>query len=176
MKKTLVLLVCGLLASPVSAWEIKKTTDAMTDEVSRTVFVVSNDGSRFTLIRKSDNSVWGYLKLSGMNQFMINERLMLRIDKNEPVKFNEDLEKLTAEIGMKEEMWEWNPSLIGFRLWHGNLDEGCGLIQKLYDGEKMVIRYHPNQSTVRTISFTLTGNKKAISDALGFDVSTCPAG
>jgi len=173
MKKTLVLLVCGFLASPVSAWEIEKTTDAMTDEVSRTVFVDSNDGSRFTLIRKSDNSVWGYLKLSGMNQFMINERLLLRVDKSEPVKFNEDFEKLTVELGMKVESWEWNPNLIGFRLWHGKLDEGCGLVQKLYDGEKMVIRYHPNQSTIKDVHFDISKNKSVITDSLEINMDNC---
>ncbi len=173
MKKTIMLLVCVLFAFPVSAWELKETVDAMTDKISRTVFVKSNDGSRFTLARKSNKKVWGYLELNGMNQFMINERLMLRVDKNDPRKFNEDMEKMNREFGLDWESWEWNPSLIGFLVWHGLPNEGCGLVQQLYDGTKMVIRYHPNQSTIKDIHFDISKNKLAIPVALGFEMDNC---
>lgn len=156
-------------------WEIRTTTDSMTDQVSREAFVTSPGGDKFTIIRRSDGSVWGYIKLAGINQFSVNDRLMLRVDKNRPVEFNEDFEKLTKKLGRPIEAWEWNPSLIGFLMWHGKIDEGCGLVKQLFEGATMVVRYHPNQSTIRDITFPLTGNKKAISDAVGVDVSTCPA-
>ncbi len=155
-------------------WVSVTRTDAMTDEETTETFVESTTGDKFSLLRRSDESVWGYLQLASPNQFSVGEQLMARIDKNEPREFNDKLEKLTADLGMKVESWEWNPSLIGFRLWHGKKDEGCGYVRQLYDGKRLVIRYHPNQSTTRDIVFELDGNQKAISKAVGFDVSHCP--
>ena len=176
MRRIIIILVVILFSSSASAWELKKSVDAMTDKVSHTVFVVSNDGSRFTLIRKSDNSVWGYIELVGMNQFMVNERLLLRVDTNPPKEQNNDFNKMMASLGLSDsapKMWEWNPNLIGFRIWHGKIDEGCGYIQELFEGKKLVIRYHPNQSTTKDVYFDISKNKAAIPTALGIDMDQC---
>ncbi len=176
MKK---LITLGLLAISSTAfagnWELRTSTDAMTDTVASQAVVDAPSGEKFTVMRRSDGSVWGYVQLSGVNQFGINDNLMVRVDKNKPFEFNDKLEKLTRQLGKPIESWEWNPSLIGFRMWHGKVDEGCGIVQQLFHGQQIVVRYHPNQSTFRDITFPLTGNQKAISDALGFDINTCPA-
>ena len=173
------LLALALIALPGLAfagnWELKTTTDAMTDQTSSQAEVKSADGDTFTVMRRSDGSVWGYVRLAGMNQFGINENLMVRIDTNKPFEFNDKLEKLTRQLGKPIESWEWNPSLIGFRMWHGKPDEGCGIVQQLYNGHQIIVRYHPNQSTYRDITFPLTGNATAITDALGFSISACKA-
>jgi hypothetical protein len=170
------ILALSFISPPVFAsnWEIKFTSDAMTDKESTEAFIISNTGERFTILRRSDGRFWGYIQLVPPNQFSINERLITRIDKNTPKEFNEDFEKLTKSLGSPIESWEWNPSLIGFGIWHGNKNEGCGWLRQLYDGKKFIIRYHLNKSTTRDVIFELSGSQEAISKAAGFDVSMCP--
>lgn len=173
------LLALTLFAAPglvfAGEWELKSSTDAMTDQTSSQAEVRSADGDTFTVLRRSDGSVWGYVRLAGTNQFGINENLMIRVDKNKPIEFNDKLATLSRQLGISNpiQMWEWNPSLIGFRMWHGNPAEGCGIIQQLYNGHQIIVRYHPSQSTYRDITFTLSGNAKAITDALGFNINDC---
>ena len=165
--------VLGLLASTANAWTLQESVDAMSDKASRQVLVTAPDGSTFTLLRKTDGSVWGYLKITGSNQFMVNERLMMRIDKDKPIEFNEDLDQLMAKLGNPLSSWEWNPSLIGFRMWHGNSSKGCGLIKRLMESSTLVVRYHPNKSLIRDIQFNTEANRDLIGKALDLDVVQC---
>ena len=168
---TMLLLVAGVASA--SDWSLKTSTDSMTDETRKQASITNQDGDRFTVIRRSDNSVWGYIQLADGKMFNVGERLMLRVDKNKAVSFNEDFEKLTKKLGKPMEAWEWNPNLIGFRMWHGDPAEGCGLIKQLYDGSQLIIRYHPNDSTERDVTFDLSGNSQAITQALDFQISSC---
>lgn len=169
------LLACAAIPAFAGDWELKSKTDAMTDAVSKEASVTSPDGDRFTILRRGDGSAWGYVQLAGSNMFGISDTLIVRVDKNKPVEFSDKFEKLAIKLKMPTmNMWEWNPSLIGFRIWHGKQEEGCGLIKELYDGQQIIVRYHPNQSTQRDITFPLTGNNQALSDALGIDVAACP--
>lgn len=174
MYRLFVYLLLAFSCAANAEWTYKEQADAMTDEKYRVAFVNSKDGSKFSLTRRSDNSVWGYLALGGMNQFMIGERLMVRVDANDPKKFNEDLQKLSKSLGRPILSWEWNPNLIGFRIWHGKIKEGCApLLKELFNGDKMVIRYHPNQSTTRDVWFDISKNKSAIERALGVKSVEC---
>lgn len=169
--------VVGLIStSAFSAdWESKTVIDKMTDKASIDAFVVSSNGDKFTIVRRQDDTIWGYIQLAGVNQFSVNEKLLMRVDKNTPVELSDELDILSKQLGRPMKTWEWNPSLIGFRLSHGKLNSGCGVLKQLFDGKQLILRYHPNQSTTRDIEFTLSGNQKVISDAVGFDLSNCPA-
>jgi len=145
----------------------------MTDKVTTTVSLTSKEGHTFSLIRKSDERVWGYFRLAGLNQFKVGERLLLRVDKTDPVEYDETAEKFFKDLGMNIKMWEWNPNLIGFVVWHGKPDEGCGLIKRLYEGKIMVIRYHPNQSTFVDVSFPLNQGKDTLNSSLGLSIKDC---
>ena len=175
MRKSLFLaLMLFPFAALAAEWNSTTRTDAMTDEETTEAYIESTTGDRFTLLRRSDGSVWGYLKLDSPHQFSVGEQLIARVDKNDPREFNDRLEKLTESLGDKIEAWEWNPSLIGFRMWHGKKDEGCGYVSQLYNGSRLIFRYHPNQSTTRDLVFELAGNQETISKAVGFDISQCP--
>lgn len=176
MEKVIVAILLFSLSSLASSadWQIKTKTDAMTDETSSEAFVIASTGEKLTIIRRGDNSVWGYLQLSGMNQFGINEKILFRVDRNPPSEFDDRLEKLTARLGKPIKTWEWNPSLVGFRMWHGKAEEGCGALKQLHDGKVVIVRYHPNQSTTRDITFEITGGQKALSDVVAVDLSVCP--
>lgn len=174
MRLILALTMMTISASSFAGWEVRTTTDAMTDAITIEAFVESQEGHRFTLLRRSDNSLWGFVRLAGLEQFSINERLMMRVDKNEPFEFNDDFEKLMERLGQPKNAWEWNPSLIGFLMPLVEKKLGCEIIKQLLHGSSMILRFHPNQSTIRDITFPINGNQKAVSDAFGFNVETCP--
>ena len=104
---------------------------------------------------------------------MVNERLTLRVDKNEAQEYNGDLHKLMRELGDPTPYWEWNPTLIAFIVWHGKIGEGCGLVEQLWNGSQLIVRYHPNQSTTRDIYFDISANKAVIPASLDIDMSKC---
>lgn len=166
----------SLFSSLASAaeWQLKISTDAMTDATTREAFITAPTGEKFTVIRRSDGSVWGYVQLSGMSQFGINDKLLVRVDKNTPMEFDDRLERLSKSLGRPMKTWEWNPSLVGFRMWHGKEDEGCGIIKQMFEGKLVVVRYHPDQSTARDITFEAAGGQKALSDALAVNLGSCP--
>lgn len=168
MRTIIFIALSAFATSSIAEWKVQESVDAMTDQVSKTAYVLSDNGSRFTLIRKSSSAVWGYLKLSGMNQFKANDVLMLRVDKNEPRDYDDKAQKL---FGIPS--YEWNPSLLGFLIWHGKADEGCGLVGQLLQGQKMVIRYHPNKSTYKDIVFDISKNKAAVREGLGLESDQC---
>lgn len=174
-KKLLWILPIVALSTHVFAgdWKLITREDAMTDQVTKEAMVTAPGGEKFSVLRRSDGRVWGYFQLAGLDQFSVGERLMLRIDKNEPQEFNEDLHNVMKSLGSPEGAWEWNPNLIGFLIWHGEAKSGCGMLRTLYEGHQVIIRYHPNQSTVRDVVFPLTGNKKALSEAMDVDLSKC---
>lgn len=175
MKKSMAIIFLTLSSSCLFAgeWQLKVTKDAMTDATTSEAFINSSAGDKLSVIRRSDGSVWGYVQLSGLNQFGINDSLLVRVDKNPVAEFNDRFEKLSNSLGKPIKTWEWNPNLIGFRMWHGKADEGCGIIKQLYEGKVVVVRYHPNQSTTRDITFEISGGQKALSDALSVDLSSC---
>ena len=177
MHKLIVICLFATTGTALAAdWELSVSTDAMTDEVTRQAYVIAQGGEKFTVMRKSDGSVWGYVQLSGVAQFGVDDSLMVRVDKNEPREFDDRLQRMTLNIGTPIQTWEWNPNLVGFRMWHGKVNEGCGFIEQLFHGKQLVVRYSPNQSTFRDITFLLSGNQSAIPEALGFDIASCPAG
>ena len=83
----LAVLLSGLASTETEAWTLSTRVDAMTDKQESVVSVQSRDGAKFTLLRKSDNSVWGYLSLGGMNQFAVDQEILIRVDKHEPTDF-----------------------------------------------------------------------------------------
>lgn len=155
------------------AWALKKSVDPITDKNTKEAFIKNKDNNILTIIRRSDNSVWGYIQLAGFEQFGVGDELILRVDKNEPVEFNDKLERISEKLGKKIQSWEWNPNLIGFRMWHGSAQDGCGYIEQLYHGKELVVRYHPNKSTQKDIFFSIEKNHNAILNAIDLEISSC---
>ena len=171
----LALFLACTLATPVFAgsWQVKTSVDAMTDEKTTRAYVVSEAGHRFTVITRNYIDVWGYVKLNGKPQFAPGQPVKIRIDKNNPVKYSDELDTLNEKLGEPSHTWEWNPSLVGFRIWYEQKDAVCGTVNELATGENLVVRYYPNNSTHRDISFSLNGSRDALARATGFDFSEC---
>lgn len=164
----------SIFPSHAYAWKLIERTDKITDVVVKTTVVTSAEGATFTVVRQTDNSVWAYVKLAGFDQFMVNEKLVLRIDKNTPIDFSDSLQEVSTRLGRPIHSWEWNPSLIGFRLWHGNPESGrCGQVTAILKGFSLIVRYHPNQSTTRDLTFDISENKASLLKALDLRARQC---
>lgn len=166
MSYVLLLLVSSTFVS-AEGWEVETKVDAMTDVTRSSAMVTAKTGETLTILQRNDKTIWAYFELSGANQFSVNDRLILRVDKNKPMSYNKDFQELSRELGQPVTNWEWNPSLIGFEVGSGKADGGCHkIVTEIYTGENLVIRYHPNQSTIRDVIFPLANGKEAISKAI----------
>lgn len=146
------------------SWEIISKTDAITDKISIEASVISKAGDRLTIIERDDKTKWAFFELSSPNQFSINERLILRVDKNKPMNYNADFQNLSRKLGNQIFTWEWNPNLIGFKV---GSPGGChNILTQIFNGKKMVIRYHPNKSTSKDVVFLLAGGEEAINKVI----------
>ena len=167
-------LLCVAGQAGAEDWVLKISTDSMTDTITKEAMISSPTGESFTLLRRSDGSVWGYFRPANGQMFSAGDHLMVRVDKNKPIELNGKLEELMARVGKKMEVWDWNPTLIATRIWHGKVSDGCGIIQQLYNGQTMIVRNHPNESTYRDTTYTLGGNREALLQALDVDINACP--
>lgn len=176
MKFFLLILVAVTPALALATdWNLVNEKDAMTDE-ERTEAVIENpDGDRFTILRRANGKVWGFLSLGGVHQFGIINSIKARYGGNQAFVYNDDLDKLSKKLGRPMNGWEWNPKLVAFLMWHGNIEEGCGKITELAESKQILFRYKPNQSTQRDVYFRDVSEASAIPAALGINLEDCPA-
>ena len=92
----------------------------------------------------------------------------MQVDRNESREADDHLQK-----NFNIPSYEWGKTTIGFLLWHGHLDEGCGFIYQLLNGKKMAIRYHNNHHFQKEIVFDISKNKEAILEALCLKSEQC---
>jgi hypothetical protein len=170
MKK--VLIVGSLVFSSLvfADWRVSKDTDLMTDKTILRASIEAETGESLTIMQRDDKSIWAFFKLANANTFSVDERLLLRVDKNEPTEYNRDFQDLTIELGKPMYNWEWNPNLIAFRIGGGTKDGDCNVtLKQLHNGKKLVIRHRPNKSTFRDVVFSATNGKVALQEVLDVD-------
>lgn len=155
-------------------WELKTTADSMTDTITKEARISLPTGESLSILRRGDGSVWGYFRPANGQMFAAGDHLLVRVDKNKPIELNGKLEELMARVGKKMEVWDWNPTLIASRIWHGKVSDGCGIIQQLYSGKTLIVRNHPSESTYRDTTYALGGNREVLAQALDIDMTTCP--
>jgi hypothetical protein len=166
------LLLFGTLAS-AAEWKLERRIDAITDEEVKQAVLKSAAGDSVSIVRRSDDSVWLYLKLRQFETFSTEQVLIGRVDKNPPMEWGQKDNDFYRGIGMKLTMWEWNPNLVGGRAWHGKADEGCGFIEELARGSRLVLRYHPNKSTVADVVFSLPKSPTPMLEAIDLKMADC---
>lgn len=166
MPYALLLLATSTFVS-AEGWKVETKVDAMTDVTRTYAMVTAKTGETLTILKRDDKTIWAYFELSGADQFSVNDRLTLRVDKNKPFDYNQDFQDVSRELGLPVTNWEWNPNLIGFEVGSAKADGGCHkVVSEIYAGEKLVIRYNPNQSTTRDVIFPLVNGKEVISKAI----------
>ncbi len=144
-------------------WQLDSRVDAMTDLPSENVFIENAEGDRLTILRRSDQSIWGFLSLGEGRMFGSSRQgVLLRVDDHPPVGYSE-----------ANTAYEWNPALAGFRI--GTAESSyCSIVRQLHAGEALAIRYFPNDSTQRDIRFELDpASADALLTATGVDMDQC---
>jgi len=166
MKSAYVLLLVLLSASQAFAagWQLESSIDAMTDRPMEKAFIENAAGDRLTIMRRDGGSIWGFLRLGGGRMFGASRRgIKLRVDAHDPVSYS----------GASESEFEWNPTLVAFRM-RSAASAYCEVFQQLHDGESLLVRYYPSDSTQRDIEFALdptTANALLI--ATDIDIQRC---
>lgn len=160
----LLLFLCLTTEAIASGWQLDSRIDAMTDEPRQEAFIENAGGDRLMIMRRDDGSIWGFLRLGGGRLFGSSRQgLMLRVDAHAPISYS----------GAREAEFEWNPTLVAFRM-RTAASMYCEVFQQLHTGESLLVRYYPSDSTQRDIEFTLDPTtSNALLIATGIDADRC---
>jgi hypothetical protein len=158
----------GAQAAP---WKLEQRTDAITDDVVKYASIQSRSGDTATIIRKSGGEVWMYVRLRPAALFSTEQRLAARVDKHEAYSWSKREDD--AMKGILPPSFDWSPSLIGVRLWHGKAEEGCGFVGQLAKGRLLVVRHYPQEATVQDVMFDLPKDSGPLMRSLDLRPSDC---
>lgn len=104
-----------------------------------------------------------------IGSFEPNGLIELRVDKNKSKEINPvSLNQIFKSIGLIG--YQWEPATIGFQMWGGLENEGCGYIGELVSGDNLSVRYRINTLERDNFSISLAGAKKALIDGLNLKV------
>lgn len=157
-----------VIPSTVSAqWSFVEKVDDFTDE--KITYALYSDNDHQIQISHEGKAVWIFITKNGLESFEPNGKIELRVDKNEtriidPVKCKE----LSDLMGKDTFLWE--PKTVGFLIWHGKEDEGCGYIGELLEGDFLNFRYQINSMESETYKISLEGAKEAIVQGLNLTI------
>ncbi|PSF15373.1 hypothetical protein [Marinobacter shengliensis] len=104
--------------------------------------------------------------IGGSPTFEPNGLIEMRVDKNETMVVDPEKSKRLAEL-LGKPTFQWEPATVGFLLWHGSEEEGCGYVGQLLQGQELKVRYQTNSLERDTFSANLAGAKQSIINGLG---------
>lgn len=158
------LFLCLTSGAIAAGWQLESRIDAMTDETREEAYIENAGGDRLLIMRRSDGSIWGFLRLGGGRMFGSSRQgVILRVDAHAPIGYS----------GARESEFEWNPTLVAFRMRPAG-SMYCEVFQQLHVGESLLVRYYPSDSTQRDIKFELDPTTAdALLTATGIDVDRC---
>ncbi len=163
----IILLISGSMTARAD-WRVQLSTDAITDREEKIAEVHNQRGYRFGVYRVEGGQVFAVFALpSSLVGSIDHDRSMhLRIDKNKPHErggpFAREWEKLGGE-----KTFYWEPGFVKFLAWHGEQESGISrIINELMAGDQLLVRYPVGTGGARDTSFSLSGSKPAITEAL----------
>jgi len=160
MKKLINLLIIIPLFG-FSQWSYKTYKDDFTDELV-TISTHEDEIHEIQLNRQGkNNSVWIFITIKDLETFEPNTNVEYRVDNNELIEFNYN-NSLTLSKIFDEKFYQWEPKTIGFKLWHGDEEQGYGFIEQLLNGETLKIRYSINSIEKRIINIDLKDSEESI--------------
>jgi len=157
--RILSLLVLGIQISVLAKWTYVNKIDEFTDK--KICYTEYTDENHRIQLSHEGKSVWMYITRKKNGTFEPNGIIELRVDKNElreidPIKSK----KLASLLGRST--FQWEPSTVGFLLWHGNEKEGLGYIGELLNGREFKARYQLNTMERDAFKISLDGAKESI--------------
>lgn len=156
---------------PITAlaeWNYVNTLDAFTDE--KVVGVVYSDNEHRIQLSREYSDVWMYINRNEIGSFEPDTIIELRVDENETKTIDPSFLKQLGDI-LEKPTYIWEPATVGFLIWHGEEDSGCGYIEQLLNGKELQGRYYLNRVLRDTFSISLEGAKEAIIE--GLELSIC---
>lgn len=167
------LIIYGLLVmfpSILTAqWNYVNKIDDFTDEKVSYVEYTDDDYRIQLSYEGEKNAVWMFISIKGMQTFEPDGIIEYRIDTNDTR--TKDPSKLKLLEEFTGVMYNWEPKTVGFLVWHGEEDEGCGFIGELMQGEYLSVRYQVSSMGRKTFKISLEGAKEAI--IKGLELKVC---
>lgn len=154
---------------PVSAmaeWSVENILDKATGQ--KVMSATYSDKNHQILINRKNNAVWMYINRKQAGSFERNGVVEIRVDNNRS-KFIEPLSE-DPFMELTGPVYQWQPSTVGFRLWHGNEDVDCGYFVELLAGKELKARYPLDTRKMGGFRVTLEHAKAAIIKGLGLSV------
>lgn len=145
-------------------WTSVNKIDEFTDK--QTKFAAFNDSEHRIQLSHEGKAVWMFITRKKLGTFEPNGLIELRVDKNEVRVIDPVKSKRLAELVGKK-TFQWEPTTVGFLIWHGSEGEGCGYVDELLQGHELKVRYQTNSLERDTFNVALDGAKQAIIDGLG---------
>ncbi|MBS3998728.1 MAG: hypothetical protein KGZ67_15560 [Hydrogenophaga sp.] len=145
-------------------WIFVNKVDEFTDKQVR--YAAYSDAEHRVQLSYEGKAVWVFISRKKIGTIEPNGLIEIRVDKNkprviDPVK-SKQLEKLLGQS-----TFQWEPATVGFLLWHGAEEEGCGYIGELLQGQELKVRYQISSLERDTFSASLVGAKQIIVNGLG---------
>lgn len=162
--KRLTLFFIFFSASAFSNWNYVNKVDDFTDE--KVMFAAYNDSDHRIQLSHEGTSVWMFITRKKLGTFEPSGIIELRVDRNKTHIIDPAKAKLLSKL-MKKSVFQWEPSTVGFLLWHGKEEEGCGYIGQLLNGKELRGRYQLNSMERDSFKISLDGAKPAIIEGLG---------
>lgn len=166
----LLLTLISTIFHPAAAngWEVRVSTDAMTDEERRVAVTQNEQGHRLSLYRIDSGAVWMNFAVSDSSLDLISgDRLIdYRVDKSKPVRLGE-VAKM-RDLGIV--LTEWEPKWVNFQIWHGKEDQGRRGITQLFEGDVLTVRYYLATGGYKDTRFSLKGAGPVMADAIGISL------
>ena len=141
-----------------AGWHVNKTTDKMTDEVTKASTILNDKGDFFSIDGVEGGESSGMLCLKSRATFGATDSFLIRIDKNTPARIANKF----AVLGVG--------SMLYFTIYEAGK---CDLLCQILKGKKMVIRWSPKYGTGKDIVFDISKNKKCIRETLGLKKTQC---
>lgn len=151
-------------------WSHVDKIDDFTDESVKYSFYSGKDHN--IQISRENKSVWMFITRKKTGTFEPNGLIEIRVDKNDVLEIDPESLKSMEEL-MDTSFYQWEPSTVGFRVWHGEENEGgdCSFIGEIINGKALKVRYQINKLEKDSFKVDLQGAKDAIVN--GLDLKVC---
>src|SRR5690554_4663095 len=165
MYKLLTTIIILLFAQAAHAeWTSVNKVDDFTDEQVR--YAAFSDADHRIQLSHEGKAVWMFITRKKIGTFEPNGLIEMRVDKNETMVVDPEKSKRLAEL-LGKPTFKWEPATVGFLLWHGSEEEGCGYVGQLLQRQELKVRYQTNSLERDTFSANQTGAKQSIINGLG---------
>ena len=165
--KVVAFLISTFPMSAMAGWGFTNKVDDFTDE-KLMYAAYSDDEHRIQLSHEGD-SVWMFITRKKIGTFEPSGIIELRVDDNKSRTIDPVKSKQLAEL-LGKTTFQWEPATVGFLIWHGKEDEGCGYVGELLEGKELKGRYQINSMERDTFKISLEGAKESIIGGLGLTI------